>query len=214
MNFFKGLIKFAIVVIIFCGGLFYVLTPTNSIKNNETLAKSTTNFSFTDLNGDIINNINYSGNKMTTKIVLDNETFIGFLKAATQGNADIQSGSYKLAGNKVSLRYPVQLGPVDSNLDAEASVSTENNNLILTIDSAKLGKIPIPDFAVETVLKNQISTSTTAKVSGTSIVIPLSNEFSIENADVVNSELNITLGLTNQQLLRLGGTALRTALGG
>ena len=59
---------------------------------------------------------------------------------------------------------------MDTIVYSNISVAGEGNNLILTLEDAKMGKLPVPGFILEKYLK-EVLTGTSAEVKGNVITI-------------------------------------------
>ena len=79
----------------------------------------------------------------------------------------------------------------------------------LILEDAKIGKVPIPDFALEKYLKEAL-TGTGVGVSGNTIKIKsLDVPVMIDNVEVSGGNVNVTASLTQKQILQYGSEAIK-----
>ena len=77
-----------------------------------------------------------------------------------------------------------------------------NNKVELILEDAKIGKVPIPDFALEKYLK-EVLTGTGVSISGNTITIKsLGLPVKVVGIEVVGGKITVTASLTNSQLLQ------------
>jgi|GEM_PF-216404 len=153
MKALRKLLSLLIVLALFGGGITYALTPDNNIKNSEKLANVQASTTLEDLNGDFLSNISYANSKVSTSLKIDNDTFLSIFKNAVEKDSELLNGSYKLVGNHIEAKLPVKLGLWDTMINTNVKVVGANNSVDLILEDAKIGKVPIPDFALEKYLK-------------------------------------------------------------
>ena len=119
-------------------------------------------------------------------------------------------GSYKLVGNHIEAKLPVKLGLWDSIINANIRVVGANNSVDLVLEDAKIGKVPIPDFALEKYLKEAL-TGTGVGVKGNIISIKaLGLPVNVDSVDVSGGNINVTASLTQKQILEYTSEALKS----
>ena len=97
---------------------------------------------------------------------------------------------------------PVKLGLWDTQISAKIRVLGANNKVELILEDAKIGKVPIPDFALEKYLK-EVLTGTGVSISGNTITIKsLGLPVKVVGIEVVGGKITVTASLTNSQLLQ------------
>ena len=170
MRILRSLLSLLIVLALFGGGLTYALTPSESIKTSEKLANVQAATTVQDLNSDLISNVGFANSKLSTSLKLDNKTFLSIFKNAVEKDSELLNGSYKLVGNHIEAKLPVKLGLWDTMINTNVKVVGANNSVDLVLEDAKIGKVPIPDFALEKYLKEAL-TGTGVGVSGNTIKI-------------------------------------------
>ena len=209
MRILRSLLSLLIVLALFGGGLTYALTPSESIKTSEKLANVQAATTVQDLNSDLISNVGFANSKLSTSLKLDNKTFLSIFKNAVEKDSELLNGSYKLVGNHIEAKLPVKLGLWDTMINTNVKVVGANNSVDLVLEDAKIGKVPIPDFALEKYLKEAL-TGTGVGVSGNTIKIKsLDVPVTIDNVEVAGGNVNVTASLTQKQILQYGSAAIK-----
>lgn len=210
MKVLRSLLSLLIVLALFGGGITYALTPSETIKNTEKLLNVQATTSVADLNKNFISNVSFSNSKLSTSLKLDNDTFLSILKSSVEKDSELLQGSYKLVGNHIKAKLPVKLGLWDSIINANIRVVGANNSVDLVLEDAKIGKVPIPDFALEKYLKEAL-TGTGVGVKGNIISIKaLSLPVNVDGVDVSGGNINVTASLTQKQILEYTSEALKS----
>lgn len=210
MKVLRSLLSLLIVLALFGGGITYALTPSETIKNTEKLSNVQATTSVADLNKNFISNVSFSNSKLSTSLKLDNDTFLSILKSSVEKDSELLQGSYKLVGNHIEAKLPVKLGLWDSIINANIRVVGANNSVDLVLEDAKIGKVPIPDFALEKYLKEAL-TGTGVGVKGNIISIKaLSLPVNVDGVDVSGGNINVTASLTQKQILEYTSEALKS----
>lgn len=210
MKVLRSLLSLLIVLALFGGGIIYALTPSETIKNTEKLSNVQATTSVADLNKNFISNVSFSNSKLSTSLKLDNDTFLSILKSSVEKDSELLQGSYKLVGNHIEAKLPVKLGLWDSIINANIRVVGANNSVDLVLEDAKIGKVPIPDFALEKYLKEAL-TGTGVGVKGNIISIKaLSLPVNVDGVDVSGGNINVTASLTQKQILEYTSEALKS----
>ena len=209
MRILRSLLSLLIVLALFGGGLTYALTPSESIKTSEKLANVQAATTVQDLNSDLISNVGFANSKLSTSLKLDNKTFLSIFKNAVEKDSELLNGSYKLVGNHIEAKLPVKLGLWDTMINTNVKVVGANNSVDLVLEDAKIGKVPIPDFALEKYLKEAL-TGTGVGVNGNTIKIKsLDVPVMIDNVEVSDGNVNVTASLTQKQILQYGSEAIK-----
>ena len=209
MKVLRKLLAFLVVIALLGGGAAYALQPSEDIKPSEKLSSVNSSMDLASLNKEFISNISYSNAKLSTSLKIDNEMFLSILNHATKDSAEIQEGSYKLVGNRIAAKLPVQLSFINSEISSNIKLSGSNNKIELTLEDATIGKVPIPDFALEKYLKEYL-TGTGVSVNGNVITInKVELPVKLEGIEVSNGMIIVSASLTNEQLLQYGSQALK-----
>lgn len=209
MRILRSLLSLLIVLVLFCGGLTYALTPSESIKTSEKLANVQAATTVQDLNSDLISNVVFANSKLSTSLKLDNKTFLSIFKNAVEKDSELLNGSYKLVGNHIEAKLPVKLGLWDTIITTNIRVVGANNGVELILEDAKIGKVPIPDFALEKYLKEAL-TGTGVGVNGNLVSIKaLGLPANVDSVELSGGNINVTASLTQQQVLQYTADALK-----
>ena len=209
MRILRSLLSLLIVLALFGGGLTYALTPSESIKTSEKLANVQAATTVQDLNSDLISNVGFANSKLSTSLKLDNKTFLSIFKNAVEKDSELLNGSYKLVGNHIEAKLPVKLGLWDTIITTNIRVVGANNGVELILEDAKIGKVPIPDFALEKYLKEAL-TGTGVGVNGNLVSIKaLGLPVNVDSVDLSDGNINVTASLTQQQVLQYTADALK-----
>ncbi|WP_314396411.1 hypothetical protein [uncultured Gemella sp.] len=209
MRILRSLLSLLIVLALFGGGLTYALTPSESIKTSEKLANVQAATTVQDLNSDLISNVGFANSKLSTSLKLDNKTFLSIFKNAVEKDSELLNGSYKLVGNHIEAKLPVKLGLWDTIITTNIRVVGANNGVELILEDAKIGKVPIPDFALEKYLKEAL-TGTGVGVNGNLVSIKaLGLPVNVDSVELSGGNINVTASLTQQQVLQYTADALK-----
>ena len=209
MKVLRKILALLIVLALFGGGATYALTPSESINNSEKLANHDAKIKLEDLNGDFISNLKLVDSNIKTSLKINNNTFLSIFKNAVPEDSQLLDGSYKLVDNHIEAKLPVKLGLWDTMINTNIKVSGANNSVDLILEDAKIGKVPIPNFALEKYLKEAL-TGTGVGVSGNMIKIKsLDVPVMIDNVEVSGGNVNVTASLTQKQILQYGSEAIK-----
>ena len=172
MKISKKLSAIILSIVIIGGGLIYGLTPDESIESKDKLANASTAMTVDSLNKDLSKNISIEQfRNLSSTIKLDNSKFQSLLKNSVDKNSALLEGSYKIERSHINAKLPIKLlGVFDTIVYSNISVAGEGNSLTLTLEDAKMGKLPIPGFILEKYLKEALR-GTSAEVKGNVITI-------------------------------------------
>lgn len=172
MRISKKLSAIILSIIIIGGGLIYGLTPDESIESKDKLANVSTTTTIDSLNKDLAKNISIEQfRNLSSTIKLDNSKFQSLLKNSVDKNSALLEGSYKIERSHINAKLPIKLlGVFDTIVYSNISVAGEGNSITLTLEDAKMGKLPIPGFILEKYLKEALM-GTSAEVKGNVITI-------------------------------------------
>ena len=202
MKVLRKILALLIVLALFGGGATYALTPSESIKNSEKLANHDAKIKLEDLNGDFISNLKLVDSNIKTSLKINNNTFLSIFKNAVPASSELLAGSYKLVGDHIEAKLPVKLGPWNTIINTNIKVTGANNSVDLILEDAKIGKVPIPNFALEKYLKEAL-TGSGAGVNGNTITIKsLDLPVVVDNIEVIESNINVTASLSREKALK------------
>ena len=209
MKVLRKILALLIVLALFGGGATYALTPSESINNSEKLSNHDAKIKLEDLNGDFISNLKLVDSNIKTSLKINNNTFLSIFKNAVPASSELLDGNYKLVDNHIEAKLPVKLGLWDTMINTNVKVVGANNSVDLVLEDAKIGKVPIPDFALEKYLKEAL-TGNGVGVSGNTIKIKsLDVPVMIDNVEVSGGNVNVTASLTQKQILQYGSEAIK-----
>lgn len=204
MRISKKLSAIVLSIVIIGGGLVYGLTPDESIESKDKLANASTAMTVDSLNKDLAKNISIEQfRNLSSTIKLDNSNFQSLLKNSVDKNSALLEGSYKIERSHINAKLPIKLlGVFDTIVYSNISVAGEGNSITLTLEDAKVGKLPIPDFILEKYLKEAL-TGTSAEVKGNVITIN-SLPFKISGAYIsIDNEIVTKVSLDFKQVATL-----------
>ena len=146
-----------------------------------------------------LSNANVTAQGVSTEVSLNSVQLNQVLKSSLTDseNQELLNSVYSIEGNKLRIQYPVKLLFIDSKLDLEVDVTVRDNVLHITIDSAKLGILPIPKSWVTGMLKQQLQTSnSTITTEGDSFLLSLpQSPFSIDKISLQNGVAKIQINM-------------------
>ena len=202
MKVLRKLLSLVIVLAIIGGGVTYALTPSVDIKKSEKLENIKSTKTINDLNIEFTKNASYKNSKLLTTAKIDDDMLASILQNSVGKDSQLLEGSFKLVGNGIEAKLPVKLGLWDTQISAKIRVLGANNKVELILEDAKIGKVPIPDFALEKYLK-EVLTGTGVSISGNTITIKsLGLPVKVVGIEVVGGKITVTASLTNSQLLQ------------
>ena len=185
-----------VLVLLLAAVLF--LVP-SSINPNEQLKNVQANTSWESMIEPTLKNANVTAQGVSTEVSLNSVQLNQLLKSSLtdSDNQELLNGAYSIEGNKLRIQYPVTLLFIDSKLDLEVDVTVKRSALYITIDSAKLGILPIPKSWVTGMLKQQLQTSnSTITTEGDSFLLALpQSPFSIDKISLQNGVAKIQISM-------------------
>ena len=171
----------------------------SSINPNEQLKNVQANTSWESMIEPTLNNANVTAQGVSTEVSLNSVQLNQVLKSSLTDseNQELLNGAYSIEGNKLRIQYPVKLFFIDSKLDLEVNVTVLNNVLHITIDSAKLGSLPIPKSWVTGMLKQRLQDSNSSiTTEGDSFLFALpQSQFSIDKISLQNGVAKIQISM-------------------
>ena len=185
-----------VLVLLLAAVLF--LVP-SSINPNEQLKNVQANTSWESMIEPTLNNANATAQGVSTEVSLNSVQLNQLLKSSLTDseNQELLNGAYSIEGNKLRIQYPVKLLFIYSKLDLEVDVTVKGSALYITIDSAKLGILPIPKSWVTGMLKQQLQASNSSiTTEGDSFLLSLpQSPFSIDKISLQNGVAKIQISM-------------------
>ena len=167
----------------------------SSINPNEQLKNVQANTSWESMIEPTLSNANVTAQGVSTEVSLNSVQLNQLLKSSLteSENQELLNSAYSIEGNKLRIQYPVKLLFIDSKLDLEVDVTVKGSALYITIDSAKLGILPIPKSWVTGMLKQRLQAfNSTITTEGDSFLLSLpQSPFSIDKISLQNGVAKI-----------------------
>lgn len=203
MKKFRKLSVILLVFVFIGGGLIYALTSGEGIESKEKLANVNGTTNVEVLKKELVKNVNVEQyRRLTSTINLNDQKFQALLKNSIDKNSALLEGSYKIKRNHINAKLPIKLLGLNTILYSNISVAGEGNSLTLTLENAKAGELPIPNFVLEKYLKESLQ-GTDAEVKGNVITLN-SLPFELDGAYVsINDEVVGKVSFTSEELLKL-----------
>ena len=185
-----------VLVLLLAAVLFLV---SSSINPSEQLKNIQANTSWESMIEPTLKNANVTAQGVSTEVSLNSVQLNQLLKSSLTDseNQELLNSAYSIEGNKLRIQYPVKLFFIDSKLDLEVDVTVKGSALYITIDSAKLGILPIPKSWVTGMLKQQLqapNSSITAEGDSFLLSLPQS-PFSIDKISLQNGVAKIQISM-------------------
>lgn len=203
MKKFRKLSVILLVFVFIVGGLIYALTSGEGIENKEKLANVNGTTNVEVLKKELVKNVNVEQyRRLTSTINLNDQKFQALLKNSIDKNSVLLEGSYKIKRNHINAKLPIKLLGLNTILYSNISVAGEGNSLTLTLENAKAGELPVPNFVLEKYLKESLQ-GTDAEVKGNVITFN-SLPFKLDGVYVsINDEVVGKFSFTSEELLKL-----------
>ena len=203
MKKFRKLSVILLVFVFIGGGLIYALTSGEGIESKEKLANVNGTTNVEVLKKELVKNVNLEQyRRLTSTINLNDQKFQALLKNSIDKNSALLEGSYKIKRNYINAKLPIKLLGLNTILYSNISVAGEGNSLTLTLENAKAGELPVPNFVLEKYLKESLQ-GTDAEVKGNVITLN-SLPFELDGAYVsINDEVVGKVSFTSEEVLKL-----------
>lgn len=203
MRKFRKLSVILLVFVFIGGGIIYALTSGESIESKEKLANVSGTTNIEVLKKELVKNVGVEQyRRLTSTINLNDQKFQSLLKNSIDKNSALLEGSYKIKRNHINAKLPIKLLGLNTIFYSNISVAGEGNSLTLTLENAKAGELPVPNFVLEKYLKESLQ-GTDAEVKGNVITFN-SLPFKLDGVYVsINDEVVGKVSLTSEELLKL-----------
>lgn len=203
MKKFRKLSVILLVFVFIGGGLICALTSGEGIESKEKLANVNGTTNVEVLKKELVKNVNVEQyRRLTSTINLNDQKFQALLKNSIDKNSALLEGSYKIKRNHINAKLPIKLLGLNTILYSNISVAGEGNSLTLTLENAKAGELPVPNFVLEKYLKESLQ-GTDAEVKGNVITFN-SLPFKLDGVYVsINDEVVGKVSFTSEELLKL-----------
>lgn len=209
MKFLRNLI---IILLVLLAGAWFALTPAQAINSKNQLV----NVQGADISqymGRALSNAELSSQGATSEVSLSQDEFNAVLKnslADSSSASVLLNGTYELKNGYILAKLPYQIfGLMTSQIEVQIGVTLTDQTLSLDIRHARLGKLPVLNALVERAIKESLSQTSAATVSGTRISFTLPNSASLlRTVQVQSGQLKLGVAINQDDLFSLGLNAL------
>lgn len=204
----KKIITLLVLVFVLIAAAGYSLKATNPIDDKDRLCNVDERMDITQINKRVIKSVSLQGDGAVVDMELNNYTFRKLLKynLVKYGKQDFEAYSFNLRGDKLLVQAPKKIGPFDSQIDVWMSLGNDKDNMILSVDKVKVGKIPLPKSLVDNKLDDMVSLGVDRiSTEKGKIYISLNNvDLGIEKMYIKDSNLKLKLKITKDDIRKIG----------
>lgn len=204
----KKIITLLVLVFVLIAAAGYSLKATNPIDDKDRLCNVDERMDIAQINKRVIKSVSLQGDGAVVDMELNNYTFRKLLKynLVKYGKQDFEAYSFNLRGDKLLVQAPKKIGPFDSQIDVWMSLGNDKDNMILSVDKVKVGKIPLPKSLVDNKLDDMVSLGVDRiSTEKGKIYISLNNvDLGIEKIYIKDSNLKLKLKITKDDIRKIG----------
>nr|WP_307760267.1 hypothetical protein [uncultured Peptostreptococcus sp.] len=204
----KKIITLLVLVFVLIAAAGYSLKATNPIDDKDRLCNVDERMDIAQINKRVIKSVSLQGDGAIVDMELNNYTFRKLLKynLVKYGKQDFEAYSFNLRGDKLLVQAPKKIGPFDSQIDVWMSLGNDKDNMILSVDKVKVGKIPLPKSLVDNKLDDMVSLGVDRiSTEKGKIYISLNNvDLGIEKMYIKDSNLKLKLKITKDDIRKIG----------
>lgn len=204
----KKIITLLVLVFVLIAAAGYSLKATNPIDDKDRLCNVDERMDIAQINKRVIKSVSLQGDGAVVDMELNNYTFRKLLKynLVKYGKQDFEAYSFNLRGDKLLVQAPKKIGPFDSQIDVWMSLGNDKDNMILSVDKVKVGKIPLPKSLVDNKLDDMVSLGVDRiSTEKGKIYISLNNvDLGIEKMYIKDSNLKLKLKITKDDIRKIG----------
>ncbi|MBF0805920.1 MULTISPECIES: hypothetical protein [unclassified Streptococcus] len=202
----KGFLKFLSVLAVLLGITWYLLLPSKPVTDQERFGTWEDKTNFVTLIQQAISNLTSTGDGLTSQMVVSNNTLKSILNEnlSEEQKSDLADSAISFEQSNLQVRQPLVLfDPLTSQLELNMTLVTKEGQLEAVIESAKLGKIPLPKFLLRMVLdKDAISPDFRRDDLTLPITLPAEG-YALENIEIHNGQAIVYLKLDRERLLAM-----------
>lgn len=213
---YKIIIGLIIVFIIALLAIGYALKPSSPIVNEDRVSNVDESLDLAQLNKEILKTVRLKDGKLNASMVMNDDLFKKLVKdtLVSANNQNFQESSFNLDNNEIAMKYPVKMGPWNSQMDIKMGAEDKDGNLLLTVHDVKLGKIKVPDSVfikkMEEMTQDKEGAISTEK---NKIYVNLkSSNVSIDKITLKDSVLRLDFSLSKENLINIGGDIIGSIL--
>ncbi|MBC2577878.1 hypothetical protein HLB30_05020 [Peptostreptococcus russellii] len=204
----KKIITLLVLVFVLIAAAGYSLKATDPIDDKDRLCNVDERMDVAQINKRVIKSVGLQGDGAIVDMELNNYTFRKLLKynLVKYGKQDFEAYSFNLRGDKLLVQAPKKIGPFDSQIDVWMSLGNDKDNMILSVDKVKVGKIPLPKSLVDNKLDDMVSLGVDRiSTEKGKIYISLNNvDLGIEKMYIKDSNLKLKLKITKDDIRKIG----------
>lgn len=204
----KKIITLLVLVFVLIAAAGYSLKATDPIDDKDRLCNVDERMDVAQINKRVIKSVGLQGDGAVVDMELNNYTFRKLLKynLVKYGKQDFEAYSFNLRGDKLLVQVPKKIGPFDSQIDVLMSLGNDKDNMILSVDKVKVGKIPLPKSLVDNKLDDMVSLGVDRiSTEKGKIYISLNNvDLGIEKMYIKDSNLKLKLKITKDDIRKIG----------
>lgn len=205
---FKKIIMLIAAIVIVIGVVVYSLKPSNPINNKDRLYNIDERIDVAQMNKKVIKSINLQNDGAVVDMQLNNYAFKKLLKynVVKYGKRDFEAYVFNLEGDKLLVQIPKKLGPFRTQIDVLMSIGNNKDNLILSVDSVKIGKVKLPKNIINNKLDSMIYTGIDriSSENGKIYINLNSVDFDIRRIYIKDGALNLKLNITKDDIKKIG----------
>ncbi|MBF0699325.1 hypothetical protein [Streptococcus danieliae] len=202
----KGFFKFLTILLVILGLAWYLILPSKPVTSQERFGAWQEKTNFVTLMQQAVSNLTSTGDGLTSQMVVANNDLKSILNEnlSDQQKQDLADSAIQFEQSNLQVRYPLELfGPVTSQLELNLDLVTKEGQLEAVIQSAKLGKIPLPKALLRMVL-NQGTLPQDFRRDDLTLPITLPAEgYALESIEIHNGQAIVYLKLNRERLLAM-----------
>lgn len=135
-----------------------------------------------------------------------------YKKPKQKGNITVRTPQVDLEGDKVVAKVPITYKSVEVVLWTKGSVSQDEENIIYSPDSFKVGKLPVPKLMVINKLKSQLKDENITIENSNILINKKAVPFSITDINIKDDIMNMKISKISPSLLFDGGKNVKIEL--
>lgn len=202
----KGFFKFLTILLVILGLAWYLILPSKPVTSQERFGAWQEKTNFVTLMQQAVSNLTSTGDGLTSQMVVANNDLKSILNEnlSEQQKQDLADSAIQFEQSNLQVRYPLELfGPVTSQLELNLDLVTKEGQLEAVIQSAKLGKIPLPKALLPMVL-DQGTLPQDFRRDDLTLPITLPAEgYALESIEIHNGQAIVYLKLNRERLLAM-----------
>lgn len=135
-----------------------------------------------------------------------------YKKPKQKGNITVRTPQIDLEEEKVVVKVPVTYKSIEVILWTKGSVSQDEQDIIYSPDSFKVGKLPVPKAMVLSKLKSQVKDENITIENSNILINKKAVPFSVTDINIKDSIMNMKISKISPSLLFDGGKSVKIEL--